>query len=282
MTDVRLTALNPADSQVYPVACNDKGEILLDPPDPITDLDVPGNLTVGPGPGATISSFGSATFEQDLKVNDGGYGGKGLFVGNPALQGSFTYRSTGDTEIASGPGKDVVIAESLGGDDILRLKDNGSATFTGELNAGGSWTDPNLNFAARLGGASPFKFRGDLSSGSIVDFHNGGAAFSDVVASIKYDGSATFSGDVTVGSRGKEWMIVESGGLAHLIEQAAYDAADEPELLAADYPVLRNIPAELDQLQALVLALKDEVQRVEEKLRMAPSAGWEVWDGSEL
>ena len=29
MTDVRLTAVNPEDSQVYPVACNDKGELLL-------------------------------------------------------------------------------------------------------------------------------------------------------------------------------------------------------------------------------------------------------------
>ena len=30
MADVRLTAINPEDSQVYPVACNDKGELLLD------------------------------------------------------------------------------------------------------------------------------------------------------------------------------------------------------------------------------------------------------------
>lgn len=29
MTDVRLTALNPVDSQVYPVACNSSGELLV-------------------------------------------------------------------------------------------------------------------------------------------------------------------------------------------------------------------------------------------------------------
>jgi hypothetical protein len=37
MADVRLTAVNPDDSQVYPVACNDKGELVLSG---ATDLDV--------------------------------------------------------------------------------------------------------------------------------------------------------------------------------------------------------------------------------------------------
>ena len=39
------------------------------------------------------------------------------------------------------------------------------------------------------------------------------------------------------------------------------------------------IGPELDVLQALV-ALKNEVQRLEEKLKMVPEGGWEVWDGS--
>ena len=34
MTDVRLTALNPEDSQVYPVACNSSGELLVDKGEP--------------------------------------------------------------------------------------------------------------------------------------------------------------------------------------------------------------------------------------------------------
>lgn len=76
MTDVRLTAVNPEDSQVYPVACNDKGELLLESTS--GDFDVPGNLTVGPGPGATVSSDGSATFAGgDVTVNSLG----NLYVG---------------------------------------------------------------------------------------------------------------------------------------------------------------------------------------------------------
>ena len=31
MTDVRLTAINPDDSQAYPVACNSKGELVVEP-----------------------------------------------------------------------------------------------------------------------------------------------------------------------------------------------------------------------------------------------------------
>jgi len=54
MTDVRLTALNPVDSQVYPVACNTSGELLVADGGP--DLTVTGDLTVD---GKTSISLGS-------------------------------------------------------------------------------------------------------------------------------------------------------------------------------------------------------------------------------
>ena len=57
MADVRLTAINPEDSQVYPVACNDKGELLLDSGGATGDLDVTGNLTVAGQ--ATVGPIGS-------------------------------------------------------------------------------------------------------------------------------------------------------------------------------------------------------------------------------
>ena len=58
MTDVRLTALNPVDSQVYPVACNTSGELLVAQDDPGPDLTVTGDLTVD---GITSISLGSQT-----------------------------------------------------------------------------------------------------------------------------------------------------------------------------------------------------------------------------
>lgn len=61
MTDVRLTALNPVDSQVYPVACNTSGELLVADGGP--DLTVTGDLTVD----------GTASFDNgDVNIDSAG------------------------------------------------------------------------------------------------------------------------------------------------------------------------------------------------------------------
>lgn len=61
MTDVRLTALNPVDSQVYPVACNTSGELLVADGGP--DLTVTGDLTVD----------GTASFNDgDVSIDNSG------------------------------------------------------------------------------------------------------------------------------------------------------------------------------------------------------------------
>ncbi len=81
-------------------------------------------------------------------------------------------------------------------------------------------------------------------------------------------GEATFTGEVSVGSRSKEWTIRESNGLAHLIEKtrSAEDAATDQ--------TLRDVFGELDLIEK---ALSDVMQR----LRLTPPAGWPVWDGSD-
>ncbi len=57
MADVRLTATNPVDSSVVPVACNAKGELLLEEPQvPEFDGNVDGDLTV-----TGSASFGGET-----------------------------------------------------------------------------------------------------------------------------------------------------------------------------------------------------------------------------
>lgn len=63
MTDVRLTATDPSDSSVVPVACNAKGELLLEQPDiPEFDGTVDGDLTVNGSITAGDIDTGSATF----------------------------------------------------------------------------------------------------------------------------------------------------------------------------------------------------------------------------
>ena len=104
--------------------------------------------------------------------------------------------------------------------------------------------------------------------------------------SLTVEGNARFSSDVVIGSRNKEWLIVESGGLAHLVDTEAYsdsfmaidddgNSVEASKLKSAiSYPQLRDIPAELTMVE-------QQLQKVMERLKMAPEAGWEVWDGSD-
>ena len=62
MADVRLTATNPQDSSVVPVACNSKGELLLEQPPEAPEFDgsLDGDLTVS----------GGATFASEVRVEN--------------------------------------------------------------------------------------------------------------------------------------------------------------------------------------------------------------------
>ena len=215
MSDVRLTALNPADSQVYPVACNDKGEILLDNPiNPadyvsVTGDNMTGDLTLGTDKITLDATAGSAEFAGN--VTGGGY-----------------FYTTGD-------GSYVVI-------------DRTNTTNVAEALA---------NFTSDRGSFSITADGGVTSTGNF-----------------NTDGGATFAGDVIIGSRNKKWMIVESNGLAHLVEQTMVTSQSGEQPPAKEYPELRDIPTELDLIEQ---ALGD----VMEKLRMNPPSGWPVWDGSD-
>ena len=181
MTDVRLTAVNPEDSQVYPVACNDKGELLLESTD--GNFDVPGNLTVGPGPGATISSDGSATFAGIVQSadfdseSDNGFGYKLHKAGQIESQ-----RASGTSQsVFRGYSGSIVTA------DILS---DGSARFAGDL--------VNIYDTGY--------FRCQRATGSDISL-NGGSTNAwqvsyagNTTSTISHDGSASFAGPVNVGN----------------------------------------------------------------------------------
>ena len=70
MTDVRLTATNPEDSSVVPVACNEKGELILEepgegPPGPKGD---PGDPFMGNFEGDVTFTGGDATFAGNVGI----------------------------------------------------------------------------------------------------------------------------------------------------------------------------------------------------------------------
>ena len=265
MTDVRLTATNPEDSSVVPVACNAKGELLLEEPTVSSDKYVAkagdtmtGNLHLGDN--ITLDATdGSAEF-----VSNGFQIQESYFAAN---NGGNLYFRIGRLEQGNHP--------------LLRLQtrnvDNANAYSDIKLDGSITSLDPNSSSGVsvlRLGvGSSGSNI---LSNCVAVDSAgNFGVGTSDNGTSgilLKADGSAEFISDVVIGSRNKQWMIVESNGLAHLVEQTRADLVDVESSI--DYPPLRDIPSELTMVE-------EQLQKVLEKLRMVPEAGWEVWDGSD-
>ena len=105
MTDVRLTATNPDDSSVVPVACNSRGELLVAEPvieeipndvDFTGDVSITGALTVGGNSSFQDSIFdGAATFSSDVVINAITVGrGSGTGAGNTAVGGSALQANT--------------------------------------------------------------------------------------------------------------------------------------------------------------------------------------------
>lgn len=85
MADVRLTAINPDDSSVVPVACNAKGELKLEEP-----IEVPGppGPPGDPGePGADGEDGADGAPGQDGSPGKDGDPFTGNFVGNVYLEG---------------------------------------------------------------------------------------------------------------------------------------------------------------------------------------------------
>lgn len=223
MTDVRLTATNPEDSSVVPVACNAKGELKLEEPQVTSDLYVE-------------------------KAGD-------TMSGNLHLGDTIVLNVDGSAQFANGK---------------IDIYQDGKVQHEGNVVVG---NDPSGGLGkGNILGASGGVFSGrDSDEAYIWAGYRVGKA--DATSYIKANGKAEFSGDVVVGSRNKQWMIVESNGLAHLVEQTRSATRDDAST-DSQYPTLRNIPGELTMVE-------EQLQKVMERLKMAPEAGWEVWDGSD-
>ena len=244
MTDVRLTATNPEDSSVVPVACNAKGELLLEET-PAFDGTVDGDLNVS----------GSATFAGAVQIDDR------LTVQNlvdPDYAINVARSAAGDFSTAGS--KNLLIAS--GGISLGGVSSGAQIGW----NVGGIKEDAYLAFGGDY--VNPFfTFSDDLRFGTTPAL-----TLTEPTILLKREGTATFAGDVVVGSRNKQWMLVEQNGLCHMVEQLRATTADLVAPAVA-YPPLRDVFAELD-------AIEKALGEVMDKLRMAPPAGWEVWDGS--
>ena len=225
MADVRLTATNPENSQAVPVACNAKGELLLESPEG-SGVQLNDN-----GDQQTITSAG-------LGLSDGS---------DPDWAGGFfnVRKSTNNWA------------------QIISIDSSAPAPSGLLISAG---------VDSPAGGAALLAQKGQPGLGGTSTYD----AFQ-----VDWLGNATFKGDVVIGSRNQQWMIVESNGLAHLVAQTFFsETAKEGDSQTGEvdesnkYPQLRNIPGELTMIE-------EQLQKVMEFLRMVPEAGWEVWDGAD-
>jgi len=246
MTDVRLTALNPEDSTVVPVACNSSGELLVDKGAQGPDLNVEGDLSVG----------GSAEFAGDVTV------------GKSAVQNT-TINDNGYIEIVTANSK--AFSVSTNGSQTCVINKDGSADFDGRIKIGPGALAPAVEGSVYY--SDSVNLRRD-DGGAVYNIFKSGNTVRDITLQFKSDGSGKFSGDVTVGSRSKSWMLVEQGGLCHMVEQTRSLIDEGFSVDDADYPKLRDVFNELDLIER-------SLSQVMEKLRLTPPAGWPVWDGSD-
>ena len=195
MTDVRLTAVNPEDSQVYPVACNDKGELLLDSGGATGDLDVTGNLTV-----AGTGTFGS-------QITSGA--------------DAFATANTGSGLTSTGS---VIARRSETGSVWLGYQ-TGTATQTSTIKADGSASFASQKF--RVGASGETVIDGSASAAGSTLFDCKSAYNSgNSVASILADGSATFASDIQIprlisGSSTANGLTLYSAGHIYASRDAA-------------------------------------------------------------
>ncbi len=122
MTDVRLTATNPADSSVVPVACNEKGELKLE--EPIVSPPFDGNLD------GDLNVNGSASFAGPVTVNQSD--NWSFLVGDQSSgQATFgVYPRTTDTTVVLGAYRAAdTLVLTTGGNDSVSIAPDGSAKF---------------------------------------------------------------------------------------------------------------------------------------------------------
>lgn len=228
MSDVRLVATNPEDSSVVPVACNTNGELVVEKP-VITEID------------NDVDFHGDVLIDGALTVTGESSLGQSTFDGNASfLNGTVSFANSAFT-----------------------ISSSGHAETSGDYQAGG-----NPDNGAQIGIrclASGTMLAANSSSGAIwAGFTQGSGATTSVILA---DGTAQFKGNVTIGSNGSTWMIVESNGVAHLVNQGSKLS----EAKNTEIPQLRDLPAELTMIE-------QQLQRVMDAMQMTPLEGWIVLD----
>ncbi len=169
----------------------------------------------------------------------------------------------------SGSAYELFNGGSSNDDRTITLNTSGSANFAGDLKLG-DWESFGTGLGSLIAGSGQINLN-RVSNGTALQVASVGSP--NPTIKLKADGSATFTGDVVIGSRSKTWLIRESNGVAMLIEQTRRGIREPRELgEPRELEKVRDLPNELDLVEA---ALNEVMSR----LKMVPPAGWPVWDG---
>lgn len=270
MTDARLTATNPETSELVPVACNAKGELILDTPEdvladyiPATGGHFTGKVTFAgaeSSPYVTFNSNGQSVFKNIVKIEaDPITGGALLKVGFGDSRGTINMVHHGSGEMA-------IDLKSDGGSstDNIQIISDGTINLNKEL---------TLGSVSGGGGGGVRLIQGKTLVYTNSSYQNAWEGWNAVNGSpaltsyIRGDGYAVFRNELALKSNSKMWKVVESNGVAHLSTVSAREDGtidfDQPT------PPVRDLPAELDRLASLpddVAQLRAELQKLAKKL----------------
>lgn len=310
MTDARIVATNPADSSVVPVACNENGELLLAETslDQFVEKDgdtMTGNLHLGDK--IILNPDGSAQFAGGLIdfYQDGRVTVPSIEIAEGSRAGKISFLRTGDDDTSGveirGQSSGTVGLYVQGNGSVVCPQrvdmgwakigplDSGAGTYPIELNADGT-----AKFKASVHINDPTAVAGG-TSGVAVGASGGIYLYRD-----RYSDSTTQNGTeqifmiFTDAPGAKKFPRFSINNAGRITTQASFSIQTEPdnpdnyktttdkdgnELREYIGPTL-DVKKELQSLRSVVASLVTEIQRVEEKLRMTPESGWEVWDGS--
>ena len=199
MTDVRLTATNPEDSSVVPVACNDKGELKLEEP-----ITFDGNLDRD----LTVSGTASDT-KIVLKATDGNITASGsLLCGDTTFESAYAYLD---------PDAGIALMADINTPMINLSSADGSATFEGSITSDGSiQVSEGISSADGYGTVMNevgFAARNDSASASyIFRGYKGGVTPANQTININNDGSAEYAtGKAGFTKEGYLWCTTRRG-----------------------------------------------------------------------
>ena len=241
MTDVRLTATNPEDSSVVPVACNAKGELKLEEVPTFDgnlegDLHLEGDLIINTDKITLDATGGGGMFSDEIQINSdttSGYFARFYSGGNSVLM-------IEETADAGGvPSKSAIVRIGKGGPG-RSIAASGGAEFAGNVNSNSNVIIEGLSsqngFYARVGNSGEWG------------------------AKILADGAVVFAGNKAgFTSQGLLWCTTERGDTVKLTATVGgagmWEAYTPPSRISdlkdkwSEKDVIRPVPEESSQDQ---------------------------------